>query len=956
MATEVQPELTIDIPDIYDTLSNLASKGVLDLNLGTLWNNWNDSWTGVRTDTGNISSTSRTYTSGQNILRQTTTTVGTTERVDKSRTGIRTSMIPGGVQNHSLGNRVIQVAFASFIRAKTITFTANSMKPLTRIFPFFDGIDISANVTPTGSSAGAALTTDSAGAVSGTFVIPDPTNAANPKWRTGIRAFRLTSSSTNSLVQDVFTSAETDYTAKGMIQQVQGTVVSTRESKVQRTQTTEQTSVQVPASDRIISRNTTVIGRRSTGGGRDDSGGGQSRGGGNSSSGGGYVSCFIAGSEVSMDDGTFKNIEDVVVGDTVKGQNGTNKVIALDPTVLGPRKLYSFNDNEHYFFTSEHPFLTEEGWKSVKPEKTKERDGIELYNQLKGELKIGDKLVTENGLLEITAIRSKEVNEPDMPLYNFHISNDNSYIVDKYVVHNKGNNGSAGRSDTGGGNSRGGNNRGGRGSCGPGDPVAQGMYIYQEDGLFVTSLDLFFSSKDSALPVTVQLRTMLNGYPTTTVIPFGEVTKESSEITTSTDASVATRFTFESPVFLQAATEYAFVAKCNTTNYTIYTARLGQTTLDGARLISKQPMLGSMFKSQNASTWTPDQNETVKFTINRASFTEDTTGSVYLVNDVVPTQLLKQNPIEVNATAGSGTTFGSNPAIIKINARNHGMHSTSHNVTIAGVPSGTFNGLASTNINGTYTSIGNITLDSFTVTAKNSDVATVTGSIGADTVTVTKNILYDVIQPVVALVQPNGTSITSEFRKTGGRTLEQGENEFTLTSEAKEVALELNNDFYTTTPGMVCSQINETNEMSSSKSLVLKLTLRTEIGNSHLSPIFDTSRISAHLIQNRLNKPVSGTTPEFVVETANQGGSVENKYITKPIILENESTALDIRITANVSSTSVVKMYYRLSNADDARKMGDLDWRPFNTDGSPDTAVEPSENRFKFREHKFSQR
>jgi hypothetical protein len=382
---------------------------------------------------------------------------------------------------------------------------------------------------------------------------------------------------------------------------------------------------------------------------------------------------------------------------------------------------------------------------------------------------------------------------------------------------------------------------------------------------------------------------------------------------------------------------------------------MGQKTLDGSRLISKQPTLGSMFKSQNGSTWTPEQNETVKFTLNRALFTESTTGSVFLVNDVVPTQLLKQNPIEVNATAGSGTTFGANPAIIKINARNHGMHSTSHNVTIAGVPSGTFNGLASTNINGTYTSIGNITLDSFTVTAQNSDVATVTGSIGGTAVTTTKNILFDIIQPVVGLVQPNGTVITSEFRKTGGRTLEQGENEFTLTSEAKEVALELNNDFYTTTPGMVCSQINETNEMTGSKSLALKLTLRTEEGNGHISPVFDTSRLSAHLIQNRLNKPVSGTTPEFVVETANQGGSVENKYITKPIILENESTALDIRITANVSSTSVVKMYYRLSNADDARKMGDLDWRPFNTDGSPDTAVEPSENRFKFREHKFSQ-
>ena len=109
-----------------------------------------------------------------------------------------------------------------------------------------------------------------------------------------------------------------------------------------------------------------------------------------------------------MADGTDKNIEDIIVGDIVKGKNGDNKVIALDPTVLSNRKLYAFNDSENYFFTSEHPFMTEEGWKSIKPEKTKERDGVELYNQLKGELKVGDKLVTDSGLVEITEINQRK--------------------------------------------------------------------------------------------------------------------------------------------------------------------------------------------------------------------------------------------------------------------------------------------------------------------------------------------------------------------------------------------------------------------------------------------------------------------------------------------------------------------------------------------------------------------
>ena len=129
---------------------------------------------------------------------------------------------------------------------------------------------------------------------------------------------------------------------------------------------------------------------------------------------------------------------------------------------------------------------------------------------------------------------------------------------------------------------------------------------------------------------------MTNGYPTTTVVPFGQQNVDAADITVSDDASAATKFTFPSPVFLQNGIEYAFCVITNNVDYTMYTSRLGQTTLDGSRLISNQPYLGSMFKSQNASTWTAEQNEDVKFKINRCKFTENTEGTVHLVNDIVP--------------------------------------------------------------------------------------------------------------------------------------------------------------------------------------------------------------------------------------------------------------------------------------------------------------------------------
>ena len=91
---------------------------------------------------------------------------------------------------------------------------------------------------------------------------------------------------------------------------------------------------------------------------------------------------------------------------------------------------------------------------------------------------------------------------------------------------------------------------------------------------------------------------MVNGYPTTEIVPFAEIVKDAADVSISDDASEATTFTFPSPVFLSNNTEYSICVIANTDEYLMYTAKMGQTTLDGARLISQQPYLGSMFKSQ----------------------------------------------------------------------------------------------------------------------------------------------------------------------------------------------------------------------------------------------------------------------------------------------------------------------------------------------------------------------
>ena len=158
------------------------------------------------------------------------------------------------------------------------------------------------------------------------------------------------------------------------------------------------------------------------------------------------------------------------------------------------------------------------------------------------------------------------------------------------------------------------------------DPLAQSFMIGEiETGLYATSIDLFFRNKSANVPVQVQLVAMDNGYPTQEVIPFSEVSLLPDQVNISNDATASTNFKFESPVYLQPGVEYAIVVLSNDDAYRMWLSEVGKEEVgkDGiktGKLISKNPYTGVMFKSQNASTWTADQNKDFKFIFNRAKF------------------------------------------------------------------------------------------------------------------------------------------------------------------------------------------------------------------------------------------------------------------------------------------------------------------------------------------------
>lgn len=173
----------------------------------------------------------------------------------------------------------------------------------------------------------------------------------------------------------------------------------------------------------------------------------------------------------------------------------------------------------------------------------------------------------------------------------------------------------------------------------PVDPLAQTFNVAITGGCFLSKVDIYFASKpgtDNPLPIRLQIRTCENGIPTQTVLPFGEVSLRPDQVNISSTNvqyidddgntittamyDTPTTFEFESPVYVSETMEYAVVLLSDSNEYNVWVAHVGDTVPGQTSLISKQPYTGTLLKSQNASTWTPDQNEDLMFTVYRANF------------------------------------------------------------------------------------------------------------------------------------------------------------------------------------------------------------------------------------------------------------------------------------------------------------------------------------------------
>ena len=172
-------------------------------------------------------------------------------------------------------------------------------------------------------------------------------------------------------------------------------------------------------------------------------------------------SCFVAGTQITMADGSHKAIENIGIGEVVLGKDGmSNTVVAHVRPVLGNRTLVSINGSSP-FMSNDHPVYCKDGiWKSANPEATQEKYAL-LRDWNIEKLSVGDVIETADGMgIAINTI-SEHAEDPDTQLYNFTLDGNHTYVANNMIVHNKGGGGGPGSAGASAGNGSGASSAGG---------------------------------------------------------------------------------------------------------------------------------------------------------------------------------------------------------------------------------------------------------------------------------------------------------------------------------------------------------------------------------------------------------------------------------------------------------------------------------------------------------------
>ena len=503
-------------------------------------------------------------------MRRRMESITTTTTSNQTRTGIRTQVVPATI-TQSLGDRVIDVSIIPYMRNRNVLFTGSDFKPNTTLFPFFDSTSVEKFVA---------------------------------------RANKITLSSNNLQYRTQTGNPETVNVSNTATSTTNGTAL------IVRTSNTEAFIVSISATTSLVGGTMNLVGQ-STGTSVKINGFDHYSGLVTSATANTVVLAVhadgannigsLAGEQISIVYGTGVGQQATISSYSAATRNvaisGTWTTIPSTDSVYSIGRLTSTSagDTAGVFFIPTGVFRVGE-------------KNFRLIDNATGDIPSsstnGDAAFFAQGILEQT---ENTIISTTVPTIQRAATTDTRVISSTTTSERV---------------------------VGYWDPLAQTFLVSPVNypqGIFLSKARFCFKSADESQPITLQVRPATNGYPSSSVIyPYSTVTLTPDKVKTTAspdldNAAKFTEFIFDAPIYLQPG-EHSFVLLANSNKYEVYIAEIGKLDLVNNRQISEQPYGGSLFLSQNGSTWSADQNSDMMFKLFRYVFNTNPVTAHFTIN------------------------------------------------------------------------------------------------------------------------------------------------------------------------------------------------------------------------------------------------------------------------------------------------------------------------------------
>lgn len=465
------------------------------------------------------------------------------------------------------------------------------------------------------------------------------------------------------------------------------------------------------------------------------------------------------------------------------------------------------------------------------------------------------------------------------------------------------------------------------------DPIAQTFRLPDQytSGAYISDIDFYFQQKPLTEKAPIHLDIRIcdeGGRPSANeLVPGAAVTLYPEDITTDATGQIATKFKFAQPIYLMPGKQYGVVLRCDTKNYRVWMATMGQGDIfNSTSSYSTQALYGSLFKSQDGTLWTEDQMSDLKFRINRCVFsTLATGGRAHVVSNSLDTEQLPNNPL----------TFMHGSNKIRVGQRNHGyasgdttrlfspyyagQYALNNLTTLNGIPVGeifgtyvsstltTFRGAASDPV----LTISDVTLDTYTVTVSsvaNLGAAALTGVTttigGGNDIQGYRQIQYQAIKPRARTMQFQPTTLNLTGKMLDGVTYDRDSGAPTVPYTWYSRSLNFNDYNYLDSSVVILSEVNENTRVDTSITIsaggVSQVWKNSFIGvinmsttDDAVSPAVDLSTFYLDTLQQRIDNPNYTNRLGTLPASWPAAGSTSTILIVDTICTSNTTVTFD---------------------------------------------------------------